>query len=198
MEVLFGKGVTPDALNDDALGRALDKLGGTSPENIYLTLALSAMKIHGIPITSMHGDTTSVSVYGDYDNDQDILNITRGYSKAHRPDLKQFLYGLVTNQDGIPFFAQVRDGNLDDKSWNKELMSKMDTLLPELGTSKPLYVADSALVTEDNLRLMGDKIPFVSRLPNTYKLTEELKVSFKLRITSCSSIKQFTRFLSKY
>lgn len=177
LEVLFGAGVTPDALNDDALGRALDKLGETKPETIYLTLALTAMKIHGVTIKSMHGDTTSVSVYGDYDyeDDADVLNITRGYSKAHRPDLKQFLYGLVTNQEGIPFFGQIEDGNLDDKSWNKKMLTTMQELLPDLGSQKPLYVADSALVTEENLKLLKNEIPFVSRLPNTYKLVEELK-----------------------
>lgn len=38
-----------------------------------------------------------------------------------------------------------------------------------------LYVADSALVTEDNVRLMDDaRIDFVSRMPKTYALTGEL------------------------
>lgn len=69
--MLFGAGVTPDALHDDALGRALDKLGETNPETIYLTLALRAMKIHGVAVNSMHGDTTSISVYGDYDYEDD-------------------------------------------------------------------------------------------------------------------------------
>lgn len=179
-EVLFGKGVSADALNDDALGRALDKLGNTTPDNIYLAVTLSAMKIHGIDLTSMHADTTSISLYGDdYAGEEDDLSITFGYSKAHRPDLKQFLYGLVINQEGIPFYADLKDGNMSDKTWNKELLTqfeKIDKLSPDLRKNKPLYMADSALVTETNLKLMADKhIPFVSRLPNNYGLIEELK-----------------------
>ena len=63
-EVLWGKGVSADLLNYDALAWALDKLGHATPDNFYLAVALSAMKIHGVEIKSMHADTTSISVYG--------------------------------------------------------------------------------------------------------------------------------------
>ncbi len=63
-EVLWGKGVSADLLNYDALAWALDKLGHATPDNFYLAVALSAMKIHGVEKKSMHADTTSISVYG--------------------------------------------------------------------------------------------------------------------------------------
>ena len=179
-EVLFGKGVTSDLLNDDALGRALDKLGIATPDNIYLAVALSAMKVHDIEITSMHADTTSISLYGnDYAGEEDDLSITFGFSKAHRPDLRQFLYGLIVNQEGIPFYGNPEDGNMNDKTWNQELLKefkKIEEMMPALKQSKPLYVADSALITPTNLELLSKQhIPFVSRLPNNYGLIEELK-----------------------
>ncbi len=180
-EVLLGKGVTADLLNDDALARALDKLGNATPDNVYLAVALSAMKIHGVEIKSMHADTTSISVYGnDYTREEkDDLSITFGFSKSHRPDLKQFLYGLIVNQEGIPFYGNPEDGNTNDKTWNNELLEqykKIEKVMPELSKNKPLYVADSALITPANLKLLNQQhIPFVSRLPNNYGLIEELK-----------------------
>lgn len=179
-EVLFGKGVTADSLNDDALGRALDKLGNTTPDKVYLALALSAMKVHNLKINSMHADTTSISLYGnDYAGNEDDLSITFGFSKAYRPDLKQFLYGLIVNQEGIPLYGRPEDGNMNDKTWNKKLLEdfeKIKEMIPALEQNKPLYVADSALITQTNLDLLNQQhIPFVSRLPNNYGLIEELK-----------------------
>lgn len=85
------------------------------------------------------------------------LSITFGFSKAHRPDLKQFLYGLIVNQEGIPFYGNPEDGYMNDKTWNNELLEKykqIEKVTPELSKNKPLYVADSALITPTNLRLM--------------------------------------------
>lgn len=37
---------------------------------------------------------------------------------------KQFLYGLIANQEGIPFYGATEDGNKNDKTWDKELLEK--------------------------------------------------------------------------
>jgi len=62
--VLFGEGITADAFNDDALGRALTKLAHAHPNRVYLALALSVVNVHGIRLKSIHADTTSISVAG--------------------------------------------------------------------------------------------------------------------------------------
>jgi transposase len=103
------------------------------------------------------------------------LNITFGYNKERRVDLKQFKIGLVTNAQGYPLLGEILDGNLDDKSWNRFLLSS----LPEHFTPEKLqnltYVADSAFVTDKNL-LLAEKLglKFISRLPATYDLVEAL------------------------
>jgi transposase len=178
LNVIFGEEITADAFNDDALGRALTKLAKAHPNRVYLTLALSAIKVHNVKTRTVHADTTSISVAGEYnqtDEENDLLGITYGYSKDHRPDLKQFLYGLITTSEGIPIFGELRDGNMSDKTWNNDVLEKLQTMLPDdNGTS--IYVADSALVTKDNLNLLFDKeIPFISRLPETFKISAELK-----------------------
>ena len=180
LNVIFGEDekITADAFNDDALGRALTKLAKAHPNRVYLALALSAINVHNIKTRTVHADTTSISVAGEYDQtdeDRDLLDITYGYSKEHRPDLKQFLYGLITTSEGIPIFGELCDGNMSDKTWNKDVLERLQTMLPS-DNGQSIYVADSALVTNDNLALMSDKkIPFISRLPETFKIAAELK-----------------------
>ncbi|MEH2328964.1 MAG: hypothetical protein V7K37_07755 [Nostoc sp.] len=45
------------------------------------------------------------------------INITYGYSRDHRPDLKQFLIELICSGDGdIPIFFKSASGNQTDSS----------------------------------------------------------------------------------
>jgi transposase len=90
-----------------------------------------------------------------------LLNITHGYSKQHWPDVKQCVYGLLVSGDGLPLVADVHDRNASDKSWNKEIFDEIKTSF--LDPKGILYVADSALVTLENLSLMVKKqIRFIS------------------------------------
>ena len=97
-------------------------------------------------------NTTSMSFYGHYrkyqsapdDEEGSRLEITRGYSKDHRPDLKQVIFGMVTAR-GIPLLASPENGNLDDKTWNAQTIAKLAEKLPEQKLSQTLYIADSAL-----------------------------------------------------
>ena len=129
LNVIFGEDekITADAFNDDALGRALTKLAKAHPNRVYLALALSAIKVHQVKTRTVHADTTSISVAGEYnqtDEENDLLDITYGYSKDHRPDLKQFLYGLITTSEGIPIFGELRDGSMSDKTWNNDVLER--------------------------------------------------------------------------
>ncbi len=64
---------------------------------------------------------------------------------------------------------------MSDKAWDKDVLERLQTMLPD-DTGQSIYVADSALVTNDNLALMSDKkIPLISRLPETFKISAELK-----------------------
>lgn len=45
------------------------------------------------------------------------IEITYGYSRDHRPDLKQFILDLICTGDGdVPLFLKVGDGNEADKA----------------------------------------------------------------------------------
>jgi len=67
-------------------------------------------------------------VHGDYELEEatdPIFFITYGHSKDRRPDSKQFLYGLSVTEDKVPVAAEVKSGNLDDKSWNFDYIEKL-------------------------------------------------------------------------
>ncbi len=56
----------------------------------------------------MHSDTTSWSLKGLYESsspNDEAFFIAHGYNRDHRPDLKQFNYGLVVNGEGVPLLG---------------------------------------------------------------------------------------------
>jgi len=176
-ELLLGEAISPERLNDDAVGRALDRIFEVGTGKVLSAVALRAVKLFDLDTTHVHHDTTSHSVYGDYDLygeealDQPFV-ITFGFSKDHRPDLKQLVHSLLCVDAGIPIYSQCESGNLSDKVVNRNLIPTMVERMAELGQDNFLYVADSALITPDNLALMDDwksGFRFVSRLPASYK-----------------------------
>ncbi|MGB6064310.1 MAG: IS1634 family transposase [Desulfomonilaceae bacterium] len=176
-ELLLGEAISPAKLNDDAVGRALDRIFDVGTGKVLSAVALRAVKPFDLNTGHVHHDTTSHSVYGDYDlygeesHDQPFV-ITFGFSKKHRPDLKQLVHSLLCVDAGIPIYSKCESGNLSDKVVNRNLIPTMVERMAELGQDNFLYVADSALITRDNLTLMDDwksGFRFVSRLPASYK-----------------------------
>ncbi|EQD57257.1 transposase, partial [mine drainage metagenome] len=127
LERLFGPGISAHDFNDDALGRALDKLSAAGPKRVFSTLAFHALTVQEIPWDAVHGDTTSVSLYGEYEgyDEPGLLRLVPGYSKDGHPELKQLMIGLATTRDGIPMLADVMDGNTSDKVWNLRLVREL-------------------------------------------------------------------------
>ncbi len=176
VENLFGKGVSLDDLTDYNLARALDKLSIKGPHEVFSTLCLRAICQEQIPLKFLHNDTTSISVYGDYKDEYDEFVITQGHSKDKRPDLNQYLYGLSVTPDKVPVCAEVKSGNTDDKTWSFSFIEKLaSTLKPEV-LQEIIYLADSALVTENNLNQLSEhNLKFISRLPGNFALEKQLK-----------------------
>ena len=181
VELLLGEGISVSQLNDDAVGRVLDRLYDVGTNKILSAVALCAVKLFDLDVSHVHQDTTSRSVYGDYElrDEGDSLPpflITHGFSKDKRPDLKQLIHSLLCVDDGIPIYTKCEDGNASDKVINKNLIRKMVERMAELGQDNFVYVADSALITKENLRLMDDEkngFRFLSRLPMTFHECED-------------------------
>lgn len=65
-EHLIGEGVKPEHLNDDRLGRALDKFYSVGVTQVFTTLAMKAVEQFGVSIRSIHLDSSSFHVDGEY------------------------------------------------------------------------------------------------------------------------------------
>jgi transposase len=176
-ELLLGEAISPDKLNDDAVGRVLDRLYEVGTSKVLSAVAVRVVKLFDLDTTHVHHDTTSRTVYGDYDlfsedtHDQPFT-ITFGFSKDHRPDLKQLVHSLLCVDAGIPIYSRCENGNESDKTINRNVIPTMVERMRELGQDNFLYVADSALVTKENLALMDDwksGFRYVTRLPAVYK-----------------------------
>lgn len=176
MPLLFGGQVEARDLNDDVLGRTLDRLHEAESWKVYSSVSLSVLRKLELPLDTLHSDTTSFSFQGDYANTKN-LKVTYGHNKDKRPDLKQVVIGLGVTPQRLPIAAKVEDGNLDDKTWNHAFITRLRSRLSDEEWSQLTYVADSALATKDNLDLMMSKprLQFITRLPDTFGLCAELK-----------------------
>ena len=172
-ELLLGKVVDSKSFNDTTVGRLVDKLYKAGTIRIFTEIARRRNLIFGVECKHMHFDTTSRIMFGDYDfhKDQGLpFEITYGHSKDHRPDLKQFLISMLCVERGIPIFGKPENGNESDKNVNNTVLTDISKCMARHGleTGAFIYIADSAMVTEKNLNVIGDDILFISRLPASY------------------------------
>ena len=64
-------------------------------------IALAAAKKMGVGIDSLHLDSSSFHVDGEYQENKieeietAAITLTHGYSRDHQPDLKQFIVDLI-------------------------------------------------------------------------------------------------------
>jgi transposase len=138
----------------------------------------------------MHSDTTTVSFYGEYDEEkmdlteeekETILHIERGYNKDDRRECKQVVVGQITNEYGIPVVNRVLDGSSSDIEWNREAI-RYAACIAEAGFKEGIFVADCKLVTEEHVTTMNDpekRIQFVSRCPANFSDTLERRTIAK-------------------
>ncbi|HLP90259.1 MAG TPA: IS1634 family transposase [Nostocaceae cyanobacterium] len=193
-EHLIGAGIKPEYLNDDKLGRVMDKLFIKGLDTIFFIIALKAAQKFGVSLSTSHLDSSSMHVHGEYNtslpevifesqkvgDNQELeelavkspkeITITYGYSRDHRPDLKQFIIEMICTGDGdIPIFLKLASGNQADSSCFGKIAVEYQKQL-EVNS---LIVADSALYTESNLKMMSD-LRWLCRVPLSIKTAKSL------------------------
>ena len=117
LDLLLREGIDAEMFNRFKLGRTLDEAYAYGCHLLFEELALAVCAHEGIDLRFNHLDTTSFSLTGEYvpERDEHAIRITHGYSKDHRPDLKQAVLELMVSQDGgIPFVSKSWDGNTSD------------------------------------------------------------------------------------
>lgn len=155
--------------NDDRLGRNLDLLFVADRASFLMELSAKAIVLHQLVTETIHNDSTSVTFLGAYDAaDPEAVRITHGYNKDHRPDCKQIVFGLNITGDGhVPLGYQLYDGNQADvtthiPNWQhlRELLEREDFI----------YVADSKLCSEENLKTIADNGGrFITVVPRNFR-----------------------------
>ena len=155
--------------NDDRLGRNLDLLFAADRASFLTELSAKAIVLHQLETQTIHNDSTSVTFLGAYDAaDPQAVTITHGYNKDHRPDCKQIVFGLNITGDGhVPLGYQLYDGNQADvtthiPNWQhlRELLDREDFV----------YVADSKLCSEENLKTIADNGGrFITVVPRNFR-----------------------------
>lgn len=70
MAQLFGDELTAEHLNDDSLGRCLDKIADYGVTKLYSELAFEIVREKKLLSQRLHLDSTSFVLYGSYDGEE--------------------------------------------------------------------------------------------------------------------------------
>jgi transposase len=160
-------GVEPGLLNDDRIGRALDAVA-PHLDQIAGSVGVAAIGAFGIDVTRMHWDMTSVSVHGQYEQNEAGFPAPRfGHPKDRRLDLKQVQAGIAVSGDGgIPVFHRAFDGGAGEVGQVIPVMKALQGMATE---RRLLIVGDSKLISYANLAAMdAGEVTFVAPASKTY------------------------------
>lgn len=177
IEVVMGADRPADAFNDARLAATLDHLFDVGTDNVLGGVVQTYLSgPDAVPTYSVFADTTSLALQGAFDvlPAEGAPTPRRGFSKDHRPDLKQIVFGLsLHGAAGIPLTCSSLDGNTSDKAANDWSIDQLASLLPE--EDEVTLVGDSKLVDADLFgRLLDEGFHFVSLVPLTYAVRTEL------------------------
>ncbi|MCP4899055.1 MAG: IS1634 family transposase [bacterium] len=141
-------------VGDDGVGRALDRLFDADRAALLTDVVVAAVGAFDVVLEELHNDSTTVRFCGQYPQARGrklrgkrAPFITYGYSKDHRPDLKQLLFVLTTSNDGgVPVQFRCEHGNASDSRTHQQTW---DALCRAAGRVDFLYVADSKLCARE-------------------------------------------------
>jgi transposase len=160
---------------DDRFGRVLNKLYLVDRASLMTELVVSFVNEFNIGLERVSNDSTSIKAFGKYPGRTNSgLELKRGNSKDHRPDLKQLVFSLSIAGDGaVPIHYKCYPGNITD---DKTHIETWNTLRKITGCAQFLYVADSKLCTDEQLSyIVGEGGRVVTIIPETWKEVESFK-----------------------
>ena len=172
VEALLGEEISAAQLDDHALGKALDEISTYGVSQLFGEIAFEIALENDLLGKLAHLDSTSFAVEGGYEKEEgiDVIKLTYGHSKDHRPDLKQAMMSLVvTGKSSMPIWMEPQNGNSSDKATFPETIEKIRAFQAQLKNCPEFkWVADSALYTKDKL-LKQNNYLWLSRVPETIR-----------------------------
>ena len=169
---LFRAGVNAESFNRFKLGRALDDCHGYGCDLLFAEASAVICQNESVDTRFNSLDTTAFALTGDYDVDFDehTIEITHGYSKDHRPDLKQAVLEIMCSHDGgVPVVSKAWNGNASDtKIFRERAKALADSFK---AAENPRYlIADSKLYDKKTIEQALAFLPFITRIPGTITL----------------------------
>lgn len=168
VDLLIAPDLAAEDFNDDTLGRSLDQLFESGVTEVFARVAQRALKTNGIKHRFFHLDSSSFHLHGQYSAEEpqiEAIEITHGFSKEHRPDLKQVVVSLITgHRSQLPVWMEVLSGNHSDKD---SFPDTIQAFCRQLKAGEDCFlVVDSAVYGAENLRRLG-QIRWLTRVPET-------------------------------
>ena len=177
LDRLFGRPMLAEWFNDDASGRCLDAISEYGTTKLFTELSLNIGRTRGLLGKSIHIDTTTLSLYGDYeaheesdvDSTEAKVQPAYGHAKSKRNDLKQMVLLLATTGAAhFPLWMEAHSGNASDKTTMPAAAVKIRQLCQGLANSKEfIYVGDSAIYS--NILESSKDLFWISRAPENIK-----------------------------
>jgi transposase len=167
----FEKGV----FNDDRFGRALDKLYHADRASLMTEIVVNTVKTINLKLDQLHNDSTTVKAFGKIPGKTNRgLELKKGNSKDHRPDLKQLVYCLTVSADGfVPIHYKTYSGNTTDDTTHIETWN---TLTNIIGKKDFLYVADCKVCTDKQLSyIVSHNGKVITVIPETWSEVQQFK-----------------------
>lgn len=136
---------------DDRLDDTLDAIYAAGLEGIQGAISANIVSEFGISLNEIHYDTTTVSLYGVYEtqNEDQAVVITYGHSKDHRPDLRQIKVGLAISGDGnLPLISNTHSGNTSDSVIPVDYWKRLKQIAD---TRDFVFIGDCKLASKSNM-----------------------------------------------
>ena len=154
--------------NDDRFARSLDKLYMADRASMMTDIVIMVVKLFDINLDRIHNDSTTIKAFGKILGKTITgLELKRGKSKDHRPDLKQLVFSLSVSSDGaVPVHYKCYSGNRTDDTTHIETWNLLCKIVSDPGF---IYVADSKLCTDEQLNhIVRNKGKAITIIPETW------------------------------
>jgi len=197
VDLLFGKNVSVDSLNDHALARNLDRLYDAGLDELFWKCSQTVKRKLGFGSKLKHIDATNYTIWAvpqEYWEEGEAVPAFGGNAKNKRNDLMQYSAMTVTDGDRILEYCKAYSGNTSDTVMNADTIEFLRRCTdPHENT----IIADCKLVNTDLINEMRRTgLGFVSKLPSSYsgKIRERIVAAALSSEMTDSSIGEYRTY----
>jgi transposase len=147
--------IDPEQLNDDRLGRALERVAKHAL-TIQSQLLVRLLKKFKLDVSKIHYDISNIELYGNYERQlgedgqsDEGPTPMYGRTKSGRKNVKQVQFGINVARDGaVPIDLIPFNGNEAEVKTHIENLDRLRRMLP---TTSLVYTADTKFDSPENL-----------------------------------------------